>query len=865
MSIIKQNRLVRALLLALLCFAFFGLMDGTTAKADDPDPATATARVIYANNVELAPDNGQVIATANTNYSFDQGENYYPYAVYVTSDAASGPAITINTVTLGVDSTIIKIWDNNCGVTVETHDGGYVDKYSLVLTGPDSYIDVGWSHFNRGVCDAAIYRGADDAGAIANYFNNNFRFFDEETNDGFMLPANYWNDESVTMGYDAEIAEQNTEDPHYGKTVYNVTWNMEVTNLILRDNVVLFVQDEGMIRISGSLTIGNGSYIEPIDDNLRLEIQNPDAGISGMYLYDYFGQSGSTPLTSGSFEGTYYYTTQEINGNDTAIWTKNSSNDPTYNYGNPEVKTVAKKYIYAYNLVDFDGDGDSENDDLTLALASELLVKFRDMYGPFGFRTYYNPDRESMWHSVFDDALAMRDRIVVDFEHPQTITATRANGTTESIDRYTAMVDWGVSKTGEVIKDTVYLYKLPSMLDLLICTDFDESTGTGSKYYLRKAFDDKKVLVGEENADPQYIDEDYYTSVIIDDSYTNIVAGGHGVSMYDKNKDENMFTFQTVSYSYMKFRPSANEEFEIINPDTFVKVFKSTGKFFATASEGTGKRYDFVSHDATGKAADKIWEAGGQYPVKLFIHDTILHIMPLNSNAGAVAKDLKEVRLKDSLPEGAVTIDNSDTSDIVITFNSKFYDSVNFELVYADDSTGAFTVDREGIIIQYSGLGGNREDPNDPDWGRYWLDIYGEGEGNELNYTYDINTENFVVMATYYHSSAETGANNLRLVVTYDDGATEIIDSKDEAHNFSGYKSGSEYVEDGKAAVDTTTFIIGFMKVEGNNFTFSKNGHTGGLSVQVVNPGFDDASSFGGALAGSGKGKAWTGTGSLSY
>lgn len=856
MRILKRNLLRRVLILALLCFVFLGLKDGPEAKADEP---TATARVIYANNVDHAEDNGGVMVTNKSQYSFVQGEGFEPYAVYITSSAASGPAIDVSTIDLHVDSATIKIWDNNCGVNLITEEGGWIDNFSLILTGDDSYLDVGWSHYNHGGCEAAKYTGADDATAIATYFHS-FVSIDDDPNN-----VNYWNDVSITLGFFDKAIITDSTDPHYGKTVYTVNWDMMVTNLTLENNVVAFIQDEGMIRISGSLSVGEGSYIEAIDDSLRLEIQNPDADISGMDLYDYFGSSGSTPLTSRSFEGTYYYTIQKINGNDTAIWTKNSSNDPAYNYGNPEVKTAAKKYIYAYSLVNFDGDGESDNDDLTLALASELLIKFRDMYGPFGFRTYYNPDRESMWHSVFDDALAMRDRIVVDFEHPQTITATRANGTTESIDRYTAMVDWGVSKTGEVIKDTVYLYKLPSMLDLLICTDFDESTGTGSKYYLRKAFDDKKVLVGEENADPQYIDEDYYTSVIIDDSYTNIVAGGHGVSMYEKNKDENMFTFQTVSYSYMKFRPSANEEFEIINPDTFVKVFKSTGKFFATASEGTGKRYDFVSHDATGKAADKIWEAGGQYPVKLFIHDTILHIMPLNSNAGAVAKDLKEVRLKDSLPEGAVTINNSNTSDIVITFNSKFYDSVNFELVYADDSTGAFTVDREGIIIQYSGLGGNREDPNDPDWGRYWLDIYGEGEGNELNYTYDSNTENFVVMATYYHSSAETGANNLRLVVTYDDGATEIIDSKDEAHNFSGYKSGSEYVEDGKAAVDTTTFIIGFMKVEGNNFTFSKNGHTGGLSVQVVNPGFDDASSFGGALAGSGKGKAWTGTGSLSY
>lgn len=863
MRILKRNLLRRVLILALLCFVFLGLKDGPEAKADEP---TATARVIYANNVEFAEDNGQVIATAASEYSFVQGENYYPYAVYVTSDAASGASIEIDTTSAGlnVNSTIIKIWDNNCGVNVITEPGGYVDKFSLVLTGDDSYIDVGWSHFNHGGCDAAIYRGEDDAGAIADYFNNNFRFFDEETNNGLMLSANYWNDESVTMGYDAGITEQNPEDPHYGKTVYNVTWNMEVTNLTLDPDVVLFLQNNvfpeggmsvGMLKVSGCLTIGSGSYIESIDGAPRLEITGDNLAISGMSLYDYDNNSSETPLSQGyEYVGQYYYHGEK------KFWTKSHGSAPTDAIGNPEVTTAAKKYIYAYNLLDFDGDGSKENNDLTFALASELLIKFRNMYGDFGLRDNHEGDREEVWEKVFGDAMAMRDRIAIDFDNPETITATSDDGSTVDIDRYTATVSWGYSETGEEIKDTVYVYRLPLMDYLLICTDYDESTGSGSKYYLRRSFDDKKVLIGAEDTDPNTVHEDYFTSVVVDD-FTNVVAGGHGVSMYVKNTDTNMFTFQTISYTYMKNRKTdGNKEWVIINQDTFVKVFKPTGKFFATASEGEEKRYDFVSHDATCNAADKIWEAGGQYPVKLFIHDTKLHIMPLNNNSG-VAKELKEVRLIDALPEGAVTIDNTNTADILITFNSKFYDTVKFELVYADDSTGTFTIEREGIIIQSTGLGFNRKKPGGPDQGRYWLDIYGEGDGNELNYTYDCDTENFVVMATYYHSSAETGVNNLKLVVTYDDGATEIIDSIDTTHNFSGYKSGADYDEGGTipAAVDTTSFIVGFMKADGTDFTFSKNGHTGGFSVQVVNAGFDGTESFGGALAGSGKGKYWDG------
>ena len=59
---------------------------------------------------------------------------------------------------------------------------------------------------------------------------------------------------------------------------------------------------------------------------------------------------------------------------------------------------------------------------------------------------------------------------------------------------------------------------------------------------------------------------------------------------------------------------------------------------------------------------------------------------------------------------------------------------------------------------------------------------------------------------------------------------------------------------------DFATFRCrGFMHAEGNSFTFTSNGHTGGFSVQVVKAGYNSGESFGGASAGSGKGKHWDG------
>ena len=862
MKIMNKKRFVTIAILAAICISFFGMRNLLFSKADEPGPASA--RLIYASNLD---DDGN--PTEDTVYKFDTddgfGEGFTPYAVYVTQ--AEGPAMTLNSGTFGpvsVNYATIRIWNNNCEITVETQEG-YVDRFCLIQTGGDSFLDVGWSHFNRGGCNAGVYEGEDIATAIATYFNA-FVTLDEN-------PENitYWNDESVTMAFDAEHTETNSEDPHYGKTVYTVTWEMEVKDLTLEENVILFLQDdvndqedvvsEGKLRVSGSITVGGGSRIEAVDEAPRLEILHNNLSLSGITLYDVEGESGETPLANNRIEGTYYFTSFDFSAGSAWIWTIYHGNGPVTipedAIGSPDVLAAQKRYIYAYDILDFNGDGRNDDDDLKYALAMELCYKFYGVYGMFGLPVeiidnWGDVPPEEQWERFADAAQALSDRIT--FEDGGSIDVINDDGTTGTRQRFLATVNWGYTEEGELISDTVYVYRLDLPSELLICTDYDEEAGDGSTFYSRMGFDDKKVIVGDVDANFEEVDEDYFSTVIVTDTIGTVAVGGNAVSIYLRNADRNLFTFQTISYFKMKH--FEENEWRILEPDLFVKIFKTGGKFFATASEGEAKRYDFVSNDFTGNAADKIWEAGGDCPVKLFIHDNVLHIMPLNANSG-VAKALKEVRLTDSIPAAAVTIDNSNPLDIVITFNSNFYDTVNFELEYADGAKGAFTVEREGIIIQYTPLDVSGH-------GRYWLDIYGEGEGNEFNYTFDPETENFVVIASYYHSSAETGINNLKLIVTYDDGTTEVLDSVDSAHGFSGYKSGSSYLDDNDvAAVDTTSFIIGFMKTEGSSTTFTKNGHTGGFSVQVVKAGYNNADSFGGALAGSGKGKYWDGNADL--
>ena len=615
----KKKILVSALLMVIACLLFFGLEKIIASKANEPE---TSARLIYASNLD---EEGN--STETTEYSFEKGEDYSPYAVYVTSKVASGSAITLKAsmfddesgknVLCEAEFTNIRIWDNNCGVTVET-EMGYVDP-RLILAGDDSYLDVGWSHYNRGGCTADKYTGADDANEIAEYFNG-FVLFDD--ND----PDYYYNDESVFMGFNDEEKITNPDDPHNGKTVYYISWDMSVTNLTLEDNVVAFIQntlgtDEveyswGMLHVNGSITLGEGSYIEAGDDFCRFEIQNDDVTITGMSLYDFSEDGNLSPLTSG-FAGPYCFTEQEIDGNPTMVWTRFYDK----NIGNPEVTTAAKKFIYAYANLDFDGDKDKDGDDLRFALATELLIKFRNMYGMFGLYGNYDGAPDEVWYGVFDDALTFMDRIKIDFANPETITAKDADGNSEDIIRYIATIEWGNSEDGEEIKGDVYVYQLNTPEELLICTDFDEKSGSGSTYFVRQAFADKKVLVGDDNVPLEDVDEDYFASVIITDKIGKVAAGGHAVSLYEKNASENLYTFQTISYHTMK--EYRDDKWEDLRFDTFVKIFTPTGKYFATATEGETKRYDFVSN-ANGKAADDIWEADSSVPVKLFIHDNIL-------------------------------------------------------------------------------------------------------------------------------------------------------------------------------------------------------------------------------------------------
>jgi len=541
-------------------------------------------------------------------------------------------------------------------------------------------------------------------------------------------------------------------------------------------------------------------------------------------------------------------------------------------FGSKEITRVAAQYIYAYARLDFDADGDADDDDLKYALTYDLYDKVvaMNLYGRFGIADDIKVDDkltniDAIRHGIY--------KKIKGFEKAGTITATATGGdeATIEIPRYKVTIDWGVDEeTGEAVIGDVYLYEIPDLGDILVCTDY--TSGTTDNFFLTRTFSedgDWRNIIVDGEGDSVW-NNGLAAHVIIASKIGNVVCGGHGVKTTVMTKDSELYVFSTIPSNMcdpgtgeggLTYRPDgkAQNETEVININTEFKVVLSTGRYFVVLSEGEKKAYDFVSDDA-GNPCDKLWQAGSDKPVKVFIHDNILRIKPLVNNLGIGTTAIASVSLADKTHANAVEI-KQNGDDFTVTFKSNFYDSEKLIIKYAgDDKEYPVLIEREGILVQYTGTNG---DKNSMNWGR---DMYG-GPDNGPSFTYDSSkNENFVVVATYYHSSKdkEAGLNDYSLVITYeDDGTTEIISHLDEAHNFNGYADGDMEKYGNGTAVDSTSFIIGFMPELKEDFEFERTDlsgkkHTGGIYLSIIRTGSEDGS-FTGAFAGSGKGKYWNG------
>lgn len=528
-----------------------------------------------------------------------------------------------------------------------------------------------------------------------------------------------------------------------------------------------------------------------------------------------------------------------------------------HNPGNPEIVKAVKRNLYAFdNNYEF-CVSDELIDRMKYALASKLYYDFIKvpMFERFGFQNtddYYDSG----------NILTLLSRINIEDGEP--VSASASSGAI-SIPTFKADVDWGLDQfTGEPIKsEDIVVYALPipaNEVGVLVCTDFDEETGTGSQFWFKTSNEAEKLA-----------DTDM-DSLVIDCELTEgscVVAGGNSYIMQSMNRDSNLLSFDLYT-TYAFYRDS---------PTLRVRILDSEKSYILVSSSGEEKNYDSVKND-DGSNADNIWEVGGTLHARVFVGETSVTLTPVTEIGDVDALEVVSVELKDIEQAEGVEIEDNLAADgtVKVNFLSNFYDTVTLIVKYADDTEKEFVIERQGLVIQYMYLGGPKGDDTEfPDYNpatgkmttTWEYDCYGREGGP--SYTYGpAQLDEFgnpfdwgiVVMAVFYHptSSIGEGSTDLSLVVTYDDGAMEIISNTDTEHDFNGYTSGAAY-----DAVDTTAFILGFLPSTTSNGNmidsqyFERNGHTGGLSVTVVNAGYDDDDSFGGAQFGSGKGYHWNG------
>lgn len=510
----------------------------------------------------------------------------------------------------------------------------------------------------------------------------------------------------------------------------------------------------------------------------------------------------------------------------------------------------AKRYIYAYDKTkNFDNSGETDKEDLKHALASELYDRFFavDMFGNFGINAE-DPDE-------FINQL--KNRITIS-DTTNSVTATTSSGTT-SIDTYTATVEWGLNEeNGNELISYLTVYALPDDQSLLICTDFNDATGSGSRYYLKDTANDIIGFTKTNNSDPSDC------GIIVTENNLDInkvVIGGHGAVTDTIDSTNNYITMLVETrddrQNLRKSKDRLSCQVRVLNPSK---------NFVAIHASGETKNVDGLT--LNGYHPDTIYEAGSvsdKLESRIFIGDTTVNIGSLNPTTTGLSDNsikITNVELANSKMKDGVEITKK-TNSWDVSFQSNFYDSVPLKLTYNNGSSVKYiTLQRIGLVVRYKYLmdpgieQGNFEDRD----GMIEYDCY-DRNGPKFNYNY-FNGEQILIYATYYHPSNDpTGGNtDLNLIVKYGNGEKKVISSSDPDHNFNGKHSATN------DAVATTTFLIGFIPAKTQDPTtgewleeITETNYKGGLHALVVNGGFKDKNSFGGAQIGNGLGVYWDG------
>ena len=336
------------------------------------------------------------------------------------------------------------------------------------------------------------------------------------------------------------------------------------------------------------------------------------------------------------------------------------------------------------------------------------------------------------------------------------ITAVDKNGTNHTLEKYQ------ITYTFDDIEFRAYVYKIDT-------TNFPGTADNasweqvifrvGDKYFIRDCYSEGN---GNENDLKDFEGMNARAIILVAD--------------YNKKEDISVFG----NYAQM------NEEFS----DTSSESFFAAG--FGTHEEGVpylGDKFVVykpsfkgVTINGDGETAKPLaWSTEGSFSVadsgehtetSLFFGfpKAVLNAITRTEVEGLSVQKIASAKILGDIPEEAVSVTQPDANgDVVVSFDSDFYDSVPVELTYlmADGSqqTGVTTINRVGIVVQGGRSAGNSHQVqimHGHDSGEV---IGGAGE------QYDV-----AVYATYYYpsSSGATEASvSLFVTLTYADGSVE--------------------------------------------------------------------------------------------
>ena len=555
-----------------------------------------------------------------------------------------------------------------------------------------------------------------------------------------------------------------------------------------------------------------------------LQVTFSTQALKRMAMVDYgAGEDIYEELSNGiNGDGTVFTTTLTLDANN---WNWIGVSLAFTDSGNPAITEEVNNYLYAYCP--------TAGKTVKELFAEGLFCRFIDppIFENFGI----------------GEVAALVDRIEESGAAYQ-ITAKDTAGNNSNIVVQNYTINWGYSyEDGSRVSCVIPVYTLGAVNETLVCTDFNDATGTGNTFLICNLASDNINFCDGTREHAEGI-----MFAVNSINPATVKTGGMGRRETVLN-DEGLYTVEITGggAAYLRF---TNPQ----SADAKIRFLKISEKYVTVKGVGENKSYGHIGDN--GRFCDTIWATGNNANsvARVYVGDTTIHLYPLGNQTGSLSAEITSVELVNSSQADGVTLTVTDMTDITLSFASNFYDEVPLKITFAGGTVKYITISRVGLVIQYRFLDGSPDFQEDNS-SSIGLDYCGQN----IHFDYDyFGGEQIAIWATYYHPTNDPtgGAGSYKLYLTFNDGSHQILTSTDSAHGFNGSVSATG------SAVGSTTFLIGFEQAreyfDGNVWIGQLNEtnfRRGGFYATVLNDGFDDSTTYSGTQIGSGKGVYWDG------